>query len=485
MKKIFIFLTLTGIIFLGALFRFRGIFEGFSAFTYDQGRDFLAVHNLVVNHKLSLLGPTTGLPGVFYGPWWYWFLTPAFFLFGGDPRAGVGLVALLGVFTIILAFLVGKKIGGIFWGLWAAAIVSFSPTFISSSSQMWNPNLLPFLVLFSLWLILKILENPQKSWFFLLGLATGLILEMEASFGIFYLLGTAIFLIIWFRKKLPPFLFGFFLVLLPQIIFDLRHEFLITKAAREAILHPKVYQLALPFGERILARADLFFLVFAKTFALGNKILAFGIFVLGILGFSFFLKTADKKLQKIALVFLIMIVTLFLGFSWYKDIIWEYYLVGLPALALFFLLLSFSLRKPLWLGQVLVVVAVFLVLINLGNNLKKQEKWAGDASVLKNQIEILDFIYQDAQKEKFNVIVYTPPLIDYPYRYLFLWYGQKKYGYQPSPSLEPQKLLYVILEPDVYLPQRRELWLKAREGDGQPLFRQKFLSGLEVEKRIR
>jgi hypothetical protein len=55
----------------------------------------------------------------------------------------------------------------------------------------------------------------------------------------------------------------------------------------------------------------------------------------------------------------------------------------------------------------------------------------------------VEYIYNDARGQKFNVILLDTTQIRYDFNYLFWWYGSKKYGYQPS--VAKQKLLYYIL----------------------------------------
>ena len=72
------------VIAVGAFLRLQGVFTNSFAFTYDVGRDMLALWNIAIVHKIPLIGPIIGgnsasdLPGIFYGPWWYYFLTPFF-----------------------------------------------------------------------------------------------------------------------------------------------------------------------------------------------------------------------------------------------------------------------------------------------------------------------------------------------------------------------------------------------------------------------
>src|SRR5579859_1520811 len=88
-------------------------------FVYDQGRDANAVTD-ILHGKLPLIGPTTGLTGVFLGPLYYYFLTPLYFLGHGNPMmAAYTLVFLHGILTILIYFF-GRRVGGRGVGLIAA-----------------------------------------------------------------------------------------------------------------------------------------------------------------------------------------------------------------------------------------------------------------------------------------------------------------------------------------------------------------------------
>ena len=70
-KKTFLVLILL-IFLLGFALRAVEILSGDFVFLFDQGRDYLDVRKIVVEHKLTLIGPHTGIGGVFTGPGWYY-----------------------------------------------------------------------------------------------------------------------------------------------------------------------------------------------------------------------------------------------------------------------------------------------------------------------------------------------------------------------------------------------------------------------------
>ena len=51
-------------------------------FHYDQGRDALIIWDLIKNGKLFLIGPVTGLEGIFLGPFYYYLIAKQYCLLG-------------------------------------------------------------------------------------------------------------------------------------------------------------------------------------------------------------------------------------------------------------------------------------------------------------------------------------------------------------------------------------------------------------------
>src|SRR6266705_78168 len=141
MKKEYILLAI--IVLVGAYMRFSGITSNSFAFTYDVGRDMLALQQIVYHHKIPLIGFTTGMPGIFYGPWWYYLLALPFAISGGNPQYIAYFIGLTGMATIILMYILGKKISDTWLGIALASFISFSPIFVGLSAQIWNPNIAP------------------------------------------------------------------------------------------------------------------------------------------------------------------------------------------------------------------------------------------------------------------------------------------------------------------------------------------------------
>jgi len=442
MKKFlkFRYLVLSLIVLIGSYLRLQAVLTNSFAFTYDVGRDMLALSSIVHLHKIPLIGATTGLPGIFYGPWWYYLLTPFYIIFSGDPRGIALTMSLIGILTMLLSFFVGKKIGGITLGLIFASVFSVSGTMIALSSQIWNPNIAPLFVVLILLILYKIFEKNKKNKVFLyfpLGVLLALSIDIEIVYGL--LLSTGIILsLLLIRRKLNLkslifFALGGIIVIAPRIIFEVRHQFLMTKALVTFLLSGSSSHNFPAIFSNLIDRINILFSQFASAIAVDNKLLAGLEIVFVVFAIALFYKRSDVIIKNFIKVSLTVILIFLVGITFFSHDIWPHYLVGLPvfylllfAIAVYLFAKNFSVKLA---G--LIALLVFLINLNPYSLMQSFNKplWEGDASVYRNQVAIIDYVYKEAAGKPFKYVVYTPPLYDFTYQYLFAWYGLKKYHY--------------------------------------------------------
>jgi len=497
-KKLFVLFGLLTILIIGSWIRLSGIIDNSFAFTYDVGRDMLAVENIVVNHKITLIGQTAGIEGIFYGPWWYFILGIPFFIFSGNPQGIAFFMGIIGIITILVSYITGKKIGGVFLGIIFASFISISSLMVLSSSQIWNPNLAPFFVLLVFLMLYELSfesksETSKAKYLLLLGLFLGLTIDMEIVFGILFFLGICLSLIFVFRKKLTIrgmlfFVAGLLFIFSPRIVFEVRHDFLMTKTFISSISNsffsPKNFSIFDVFISKVVSLFDTWNAALAGQ----NSIVGFMLIIFIFLGLLFFYKKMQNAEKQIIKTIFIVMVVFLIGLTFFNQAVWRHYLVGIPVL--YILLVSLMINairivlKKFWVIFFMLLVLFWInlnptqVLDNIKNPL-----WEGNAAVYRNQLFVIDYVYSDAKGRDFKYIVYTPAVHDYTYRYLFSWYGKKKYGY--IPSQKNTRLFYVILEPDYDLPFRLKDWLKDRQGDGIIQKEKIVKGGITVQTRIR
>lgn len=496
LKKLFVFLGSLVILAIGSWLRFSGIMSNSFAFTYDVGRDMLAVENIVVNHVVTLIGQTTGVEGIFYGPWWYFMLVVPFLISSGNPQGIAFFMGIIGIITILLGFVVGKKIGGVFLGIIVAALISFSSVLVSLSSQIWNPNSIPFFVLL-VFLILYVISFDGKhktfktKYLFFLGGLLGIIIDMEIVFGILFFLGISISLILIFRKYLRIkeiffFVLGILLIFSPRIIFEFRHEFLMTKTLIGIFSNEYVSSGHFLISEIFSGKIVPLFNLWTATLAGGDSRVGSILITFTFLSLMFLYKKTSIIERAFIKTILIVISTFLIGIIFFDQAIWSHYLVGLPIL--YILLVSIMINavgivlKRTWIIFITLFV-LFWIILNPMQVLGDMNKpsWEGNAAVYRNQVAVVDYVYNDARGRDFKYIVYTPAVHDYSYRYLFSWYGKKKFGYVPVQK--SAGLFYVILEPDHDLPFRLKGWLRDREDDGAVQKEKIVKGGIIVQTR--
>src|SRR3989304_7653042 len=117
---------LLGILLFAALIVRLYRLDSLLGFWYDQGRDALVIWDFIHNGKLFLVGPITGIEGIFRGPWYSWLITPFYFLGGGDPVWPAVFLVLTSVFALYILYKVGSEIGGKAVALLSVFIASFS-----------------------------------------------------------------------------------------------------------------------------------------------------------------------------------------------------------------------------------------------------------------------------------------------------------------------------------------------------------------------
>ncbi len=486
-------LILYFLILLGSYLRLPGAFTNSFAYTYDVGRDLLAVSNIIDSHKIPLIGATTGLPGVFYGPWWYYFLTPLLIISAGDPQGIALAMVLFGIFSIILSYVVGNKIGGKLLGVFLAGLVTVSPVMISLSSQIWNPNIAPFLVLLVILVLNKIFSEEENfpKYYFLLGVLLALNMDVEIIFGLFLSLGVMISVIVIKRMKIKLkevffFFLGNIIIFAPRILFEIRHQFLMTKSFAGFILRSETSG-KIGIFEIIIDKWNTFSDLFNSTVVLNSKLFVLILIIFIVISLALFYKKLSSRERNFVITSIIVIITFFIGIVFFRHDIWPHYLVGLPVFFILILGISVNLiskKFKTFIFSSIILTFIFLVNLNIPMIVSDINKplWEGDAAVYRNQVSVIDYVYKDAGGKKFKYVVYTPPVYDYTYKYLFKWYGPNKYKYSPSVSAD---ISYFILEPDFQNPQRLKDWLKTREGDGRIIKSEKVKGGIIVQTRTR
>ncbi len=460
-------------------------------FTTDQGRDMVDIRQMVVSHTPRLVGPTTSINGVLLGPFWYYFLLPPFLLSGGNPQAIMyWQIVWFQISAIILWHVLKKK--DYLLATIVAILYLLMPMGFNTGRYFWNANAMPIFTGLFFACLLWVMDKLSTIRLIILGLLAGLSMQIEAAFGVLFFPFAFLYLI--FNKRSIKELFwlsvGFFVTVLPQIAFEMRHGFVMTK-----ILMAEFTGKGEMLGEKIS-----FYSRVTERYSQALKLISFtghispvwlqGLFILGIaiLIISIFFHSVSKKLYGLyssILGFMLFSSAFYLLFP---QKLKEWYTLGLCiVISLIVSIAIYTLIKSN--KNILKVLGIYLVVSIIINTASAQLDYlynyaflpSQNRSLLRNEIADINWVYQNANGEGFNAYSYLPSIYDFPYHYLYWWYGTKQYGYQPAdvaylPSVpeyikdnnlvwtktKPQgenKLTFLIIEKDHDHPEWESAWL--------------------------
>lgn len=451
-------LSFLSVLILATFLRIYLIFRDSVPFAYDMGRDLLWAKDISFYGIPTLIGPAASIWGVYFGPFWFYFLSAPLRLANGHPLSAVFATTGLIIATGVLAFFLFKKCLGSAYALVLSLLILFSGTLINISTFAFHANVLPLLTLMMVYFCsLAIVKKPiysQKSSAYIAGsfLAVSLMFHADPAPAIVF---TPVPIIVFFYFKLfrtkelknlliASFL-GYFLPFVPQIIFEFRNNFIQTKSL-VAYFQGQNPSLSgqLPFFERLSDRFDVFSEFFRSSVAGGNTLAAIALAVFLIFGLYQFLK--NNRTNSLLTLFKINIISILVAIFILTFLVTveikNWYLYGLPVILAFLLTLA-----TIGFGRIRPILPLFLVIFLIANiwSFFKDERITAaraDPANLANQLEAITTIYNDTSQapgEAFSVYVFTPSIYDYHYQYLFWWQGIREkrglpadFAYLPS-----------------------------------------------------
>jgi hypothetical protein len=291
-------------------------------------------------------------------------------------------------------------------------------------------------------------------------------MQIEAAFGVLFLPFWLIFAS--FKKTHIKYLavsfFAFFLTLVPQILFELRNNFVMTKvffselSGKSQILGDKL-SLSEVFGKHLESFIEFSGGIFEIPKEYSAIILAASIIFLGL---QFAKNKITVEQRNIYLLSVGFIIYGFIFYMFYSHPLKGWYLLGLriPYLLLIALFLS-QILKLNWPFKILVAG---LLLFSLTSTIQIQLPFipeknhqSTDKSTLKNELAAIDWVYTKAAGKGFQAYNYIPSVYDYPYQYLYWWYGKKEYGYHPQVVTYLDNVPEYIKDNDKFFNARREI----------------------------
>lgn len=186
------YLLLAAILLLSLFIRVYRLDE-LLGFYFDQGRDALVIWDLWHKGRFFLIGPVTGLTGIFLGPFYYYLLAPLYLIGGGNPLFPAYFLAFLGTLAVLMMYLLGVKMHSRTAGIIAAILGGFSFQIYNHSRWLSNPSPILFTSMILLWSMWEIANKGKSYWWVIAALTIGVSLHFESASATFYIPMFALF----------------------------------------------------------------------------------------------------------------------------------------------------------------------------------------------------------------------------------------------------------------------------------------------------
>ncbi|HLL60596.1 MAG TPA: hypothetical protein VK338_02675 [Candidatus Nitrosocosmicus sp.] len=461
-------------------------------FGYEQGRDALVINDILSGKKFTLLGPQTDIPGIYHGVLYYYYLAIGYFFAQGDPAVVILFFTLFNALSIVVVYAIGKEIfKNRYLPLLAAFFTTISFNVIIYSR--WLSNVSPSILLAALlfYILIRLVKTNNSFYVIPSAFLVGILAHFELLNMLYGVVLLSIILKVFkIKVRLLHAIssFAIFIATLsPFIIFDLRHEFLLTKGLLEYLTSQNLSQEPL----NILSNYTngIFKEIINTLFPKNGLFILFVFFGL----VSYYLRNfMDNKEDLKIFCLLSMYVLWSLPYVFllkYEPLEQFYAGTSIAIIVLFVFLLDRThkkVRKEIFAGLLLLIIVANLFYI--GNSLRERKNIfyhsTQNTFIYKDQIAVWDYIFTNSE-QPFNYDAFTIPYYHKEsWDYLYSWYGSNKYKeLVNNNNVDNKKITYLIIEPStnsVYLNK----WLREYDNSTR-IIEGKQIGSVLVQKRIK
>jgi len=406
------------ILLAAAFFRLYRITE-FTEFLGDQGSAGMVIYQSLQEKTVPLAGPVIST-GQRPGPFFYYLSALPLVLFRFNPIAPAVFMALIGMCTVYLLYLLASKLFTPAVAAGIAFLYALSPPIVVQDRTWWNPTTIPFLVLLLLIAMHKVASEKKYEYFLLVGITTGLAVQLHYT-ALFHVISGFIFTVFMIVTSLRTDrirriglwslvgVLGFIFVLSPFLYYESARSYKDLKDLILLVLYPDPARLpgvTVPVWQMW---SDVIVRVFVRIAALPTVIVG----ILAAASLVHALLNRKKWLMLISLWFLFGIA--FVGL--YKGTLFDHYLYFLlpfPFLLFGGMLVSFEKRIPrVFLYGFIVCLTVFDLAA-----LVRSGKVFND--IQRTQMATGEIIRQAADHRFAFALISSRSFSDLHYRYYFL-----------------------------------------------------------------
>lgn len=449
LMKLFSFLKRHFLLFFllcfGLIIRILYIENNVIPFSFDHGKDSIATMDLLINKNLKFVGPWTSIPGLYFGPGWYYLIAPGLLLTNFSPIGPVLIMILLILLQVYLAYK--------YFGIFAAVIVTTTPFWLMMSKSAWNP----FPMTFISWVILIILQKYKKSgWlkqkqFYFLGFVASLGFHFSAAFAIFYPIIVFLFIL---KNRLKITInniillsTGFLTAFIPQLLFELKNNFIQTRGVINYFLNNQSDAIS---KEKLIFVTNSYFnalpsFIFPDSINQQYRQVITLFFLIIIV--AFLIRYRKRLVSNSSLDLfdsLLFIGIPYIGFLFLHFNVWYYYAIA-PVMVIMFAKVLHNLKLSFkFLVLCLYVLSPFISYYSYVT--VDKETLESSRNFLPAKQKAVEFIYKESEGKPFASYHYVPDIYDYSYQYIYFWQAKNgkhlpiEFSYKPGEtSYIPEK----------------------------------------------
>ena len=415
------------------------VLHGTIYFHTDIARDFLLIEDIVINKKLTLIGPHSGgIDGVFHGPAWLYLNVPAFIIRKGNPVVVGWFWALLIIFSIGIVYFITKKMTDIKTAMIATAI--YGLVIGDSAANLFNPFGAVLLAPLYFYFFILYIQKQKATQLIICLFLIGIIIQFQMAWGVpILILSLPLILYQIIKTKKLFHLFSFLILLIPLstfIVFDIRHQFLQIRSILKYLTHTSIQTNRLIFTPI----SFIYFLIFIVL--------------------ALYVKAKKIRLTPPLISLIYFSIGYFVLTLFYRGTIWGYYLT--PFIPLFCIAIGFVFKyipKKLTVPFFILIITP-LLFMNIKNlYIHNDSYFKNNTSFWRFYLSQAKTIYSDAEGE-FGWYVYSADQYGYSPKYAvhYVQRSNSRKGY----SFEKKKITYLIITPSTNRYTNAQDWKKGK-----------------------